>query len=224
MVASIDASGSGINNGTAPISDYFAAPNTAQANIQTAFSTYLTSIGATASTITATQMQTFLSSPSFTSQFQSPGWSAPGSNWSQASSTNVSSNISPNETIDTSTNANKPEFGQLAQAYVMLNEFTGSGVNADAYQVVVTAATGLVSDALTSMTATEAQVGAVTQQVAEATSNMSAQMGVLQTQIGNLDNANAYQTATRVSSLTTQIQTAYSLTAQLQQLSLVKYL
>jgi flagellar hook-associated protein 3 FlgL len=49
-------------------------------------------------------------------------------------------------------------------------------------------------------------------------------MTILQTQIGALDNVNAYQTATQVSSLTTQIQTAYSLTAALQKLSLVDYL
>jgi flagellar hook-associated protein 3 FlgL len=49
-------------------------------------------------------------------------------------------------------------------------------------------------------------------------------MTILQTQINTLDAADPYQTSTLVSSLTTEIQTAYSLTAQLQQLSLVKYL
>jgi flagellar hook-associated protein 3 FlgL len=49
-------------------------------------------------------------------------------------------------------------------------------------------------------------------------------MNILQTQINSLDGADPYQTSLQVSSLTTQIQTAYSLTAQLQQLSLVKYL
>jgi flagellar hook-associated protein 3 FlgL len=49
-------------------------------------------------------------------------------------------------------------------------------------------------------------------------------MNILGTQIGNLDNVNPYEVATRVNSLQTQIQTAYALTAQLQQLSLVKYL
>ena len=58
----------------------------------------------------------------------------------------------------------------------------------------------------------------------DANTNMSAQMTILQTQIGNLDSVNLYQTSTLVSSLTTQIQTAYSLTAALQKLSLVNYL
>jgi flagellar hook-associated protein 3 FlgL len=53
---------------------------------------------------------------------------------------------------------------------------------------------------------------------------MSSQMTILQAQIGNLDNVDQYQVATQVNALTTQIQTAYQLTAQLQQLSLAKYL
>ena len=74
------------------------------------------------------------------------------------------------------------------------------------------------------LTADEATIGAAQQRVTDANTHMAAQMTILQTQIGNLDNVNPYQTATLVNSLTTQIQTAYSLTAALQKLSLVNYL
>jgi flagellar hook-associated protein 3 FlgL len=77
---------------------------------------------------------------------------------------------------------------------------------------------------MTSLTSTEATLGSAQSRVTDANDNMSAQMNILQTQINNLDSVNAYQTATQVNSLSTQIQTAYALTAQLQQLSLVKYL
>jgi flagellar hook-associated protein 3 FlgL len=166
-------------------------------------------------------MQTFLASPAFTSQFQGAAWA---SNWSSASSVNISSNISPTETIDTSTNANQPAFQEMAQAYAMLNEFTGSSINSSAMQSVVNSASTLINQAMTSLTTTEATVGAAQTRVTDADDNMSAQMNILQTQISNLDSVNAYQTATQVNSLSTQIQTAYALTAQLQQLSLVKYL
>jgi flagellar hook-associated protein 3 FlgL len=213
----------GINSSVAPMTDYFAPPAAAQTAIQGAFATYLSGLipPATAQTVTAGQMQTFLTSPAYTSQFQGAAWSA---NWSSASSTNISSDISPTETIDTSTNANQPGFQELAQAYAMLNEFTGSSVNSSAAQSVVDQARSLITQAMSSLTSTEATLGSAQQRVTDANDNMSAQMGILQTQINNLDNVNAYQTASQVSSLTTQIQTAYSLTAQLQQLSLVKYL
>jgi flagellar hook-associated protein 3 FlgL len=213
----------GINSAVAPMTNYFNPPAAAQTAIQGAFAAYLGGLTppATAQTVTAAQMQTFLASSAFTSQFQGAAWSA---NWSSASSTNISSDLSPTETIDTSTNANQPAFQQLAQAYAMLNEFTGASVNSSAMQSVVNQASSLISGALSSLTSTEATLGSAQQRVTDANDNMSAQMTILQTQIDNLDNVNAYQTATQVSSLTTQIQTAYSLTAQLQQLSLVKYL
>lgn len=213
----------GINSSVAPMTNYFAAPANAQTAIQSAFSTYLSGLSppATAQTVTGAQMQTFIASSAFTSQFQGAAWS---SNWSAASSTNISSNISPTETIDTSTNANQPAFQELARAYTMLNEFTGSSVNSSAMQTVASAASTLISNAMSSLTTTQATLGAAQQSVTEANSNMSAQMTILQTQIGNLDNVNVYQTSTRVSALTTQIQTAYSLTADLQKLSLVNYL
>jgi flagellar hook-associated protein 3 FlgL len=213
----------GINSGVPPMSNY--AGSSAQTAIQSAFSTYLTSLGGppavTAATITATQMQSFLAQPSLNNLFQGAGWSA---NWSSASSTNISSNISPTETLQTSTNANQPGFQQLAQGYALLNEFTGSSINPAALQVVANQASGLISQALTSLTTTEATIGAVQQSVTDSNTSMAAQMTILQTQIGNLDNVNLYQTTTQVSSLTTQIQTAYSLTAELQKLSLVNYL
>jgi flagellar hook-associated protein 3 FlgL len=213
----------GINSGSPPMTNYFEAPAAAQTAIQSAFSTYLAGLSppATAQTVTAAQMQTFLSSSAFTSQFQGAAWS---SNWSSASSVNISSDISPTETIDTSTNANQPAFQQLAQAYTMLNEFTGTSINSSAIQSVVSSASSLINQALTSLTSTSATIGAAQSRVTDANDNMSAQMNILQTQISNLDSVNAYQTATQVSSLSTQIQTAYELTAQLQQLSLVKYL
>jgi flagellar hook-associated protein 3 FlgL len=213
----------GINSGSPPMTNYFDPPAAAQTAIQSAFTSYLSGLSppATAQTVTAAQMQTFLSSSAFTSQFQGAAWS---SNWSSASSVNISSDISPTETIDTSTNANQPAFQELAQAYSMLNEFTGTSINSSAMQSVVNSASSLIGQAMTSLTSTEATLGSAQARVTDANDNMSAQMNILQTQIDSLDSVNAYQTATQVDSLSTQIQTAYSLTAQLQQLSLVKYL
>jgi flagellar hook-associated protein 3 FlgL len=227
----------GINSAVPPMAAY-AAGTPAQTAIQSAFSTFLGTLPpipianppplpapqtqpVTAATITGTQMQAFLADPSLTSQFQSPAWA---SNWSSASSTNISANISPTETITSTTNTNQPGFQQLAEGYALLNEFTGASVNPAALQVVASQATSLINQALTSLTTTEATIGAAQQRVTDANTNMSAQMTILQTQIGNLDNVNLYQTSTLVSTLTTQIQTAYSLTANLQKLSLVNYL
>jgi flagellar hook-associated protein 3 FlgL len=211
----------GINSANPPLTSY--TGTAAQTTLQNAFSTYLAGLAppATAATVTATQMQTFLASPAVTNQFQGAAWAA---NWSSASSTNISSNISPTETITSTTNANQPAFQDLAQGYALLNEFAGTSINQSALQVVATRAGTLINQAVTSLTTTQATLGSAQQSVTDANANMSAQMTILQTQINNLDSVNLYQTSTLVSSLTTQIQTAYSLTAALQKLSLVNYL
>jgi flagellar hook-associated protein 3 FlgL len=216
----------GINSANPPLTSY--TGTAAQTTLQNAFATYLTGISppapatpVTAATITATQMQAFLASPAVINQFQGAAWAA---NWSSASSTNISSNISPTETITSTTNANQPAFQELAQGYALLNEFAGTSINQSALQVVATRASTLINQAVTSLTTTQATLGSAQQSVTDANTNMSAQMNILQTQINNLDSVNLYQTSTLVSSLTTQIQTAYSLTAALQKLSLVNYL
>ena len=61
-------------------------------------------------------------------------------------------------------------------------------------------------------------------QVTQANAAMSSQMTILQTQVGNLDDVDANSVATQLNTLTTQIETAYQITAKLQELSLAQYL
>jgi flagellar hook-associated protein 3 FlgL len=213
----------GINSDVPPMADYFSSPTSAaQSAIGQAFTTAfgVSPTDSAASTISASDMQNFLTT-NFAGLFQGSSWT---SDWSSASSVNTSGDIAPGQTIDTSTNANQPGFQQLAEAYAMLGEFSGSSLSQSAQQAVTTTASSLISSALTSLTQTQAVVGTAQSQITDANNSMSSQMTILQTQIGNLDNVNSYQVATEVNSLTTQIQTAYELTAQLQQLSLSKYL
>jgi len=49
-------------------------------------------------------------------------------------------------------------------------------------------------------------------------------MTLLKTQLGGLDNVSETQVATQLNTLTTVIETAYQVTAQLQKLSLAQYL
>jgi len=213
----------GINSSVAPMADYFSSTTSAaKTAIDTAFQTTFGCLptDAAASTITAAQMQSFLSG-SFAAQFSGVNWA---SNWSSASSTNPTAQIAPGETIDAATNANQPGFQQLAQGYAMLAEFGGSQLSSAAQQAVASTATSLITQGVNSITATEAQVGASLSQVTDANNSMSSQMTILQTQIGNLDNVNSAAVAAQINTLSTQLQTAYELTAQLQKLSLAQYL
>jgi len=211
----------GINSSQAPIGDV-SSSSPAQTAIVQAFQTQFgfSPTSAAASGVTASQMQSFLNGP-FAQEFTGANWSA---NWSSASSTNTSQEVAPGLTIDTSTNANQPGFQEMAQAYAMLAVFGGSQLGSSAVGAVVTAAQSLLSQGITDTTTTEGQVGAAQAQITQANADMSTQMSLLKNQIGSLDNVNASQVATQLSSLTTQIETAYQMTAQLQKLSLAQYL
>jgi flagellar hook-associated protein 3 FlgL len=213
----------GINSATAPISDYYSTPTSAAKTaidqaFQTTFGVLPSDPGA--ANISASDMQSFLSGP-FAALFQGASWST---DWSSASSDNTSATIAPGQTVTTSTNANQPGFQQLAQAYTMLSEFGGSALSSDAQQAVATAASSLVSQGVNSMINTQADLGSSQSAVTSANNSMSAQLTIVQDQLGNLDNVNSTTTATEISALTNQIQMAYELTSRLQTLNLAQYL
>jgi flagellar hook-associated protein 3 FlgL len=213
----------GINSSVAPMADYYSTPaSAAKTAVDNAFQTafgFLPTDPAAAS-ITPAQIESFLSGP-FAALFSGANWT---SDWSSASSTNTTAEIAPGQTVTTSTNANQPAFQQLAEAYTMLSEFGGSQLSASAQQAVASTAESLISQGQASLTNTQAELGATQSAMTDANNSTSSQLTILQQQVDNLDGVNQDATAAKISSLSTQIQTAYELTARLQQLNLAQYL
>lgn len=213
----------GDNTAVAPMADYFSSTTSAAKNaIDTAFvNTFgYAPTDSRASEITASQMQSFISG-TLDPLFSGTNWT---DDWSSASSADVTTQIAPGESVTTSTNANQPGFQQLAEGYAMLAEFGGSSLGTAAQQTLITSASSLINQGVTSLTTTEATLGSAQTRVTDATTSMSAQLTILQTQIGNLDNVNYNAVAVQLSSLSTQLETAYQLTAQLQKMNLAQYL
>jgi len=213
----------GINSSVRPLADYFSTPPSAAKTavdqaFQSAFGVLRTDPAA--ASISASAMQSFLAGP-FAALFSDPAWT---SNWSSASSTNVTAEITPGQTATVSTNVNQPAFQGLAQAYTMLAEFGGSQLSPTAQQAVASQAGSLIAAANASLTDTHAALGAAQSAVADANGAMSSQISILAKQVNALDSVDPAATAARINSLTTQIQMAYELTARLQQLNLAQYL
>ncbi len=70
----------------------------------------------------------------------------------------------------------------------------------------------------------EARLGIAQERVKNANGRMSIQIDIMTNQIGLLEGVDPYEAQTRVSALTTQVETAYAMTARIQNLSLLKYL
>jgi flagellar hook-associated protein 3 FlgL len=209
----------GINTGTAPIT---ATTSSAQTVADTAFQNYFgfSTTSASVSSITGAQMTSFLNGP-FAAQFSGSNWT---SNWSSASSTAVTNRIGANQTVATSVTANQSAFQSTAQSLTMVSAFAGLNLSTDAYSSLMNTAQSTINSANNGLIEVDAAVGTIQNQVTEANSAIGLQTSALTTQIGANENINAYNVATQVTSISNQLQTAYSLTSQIHKLSLVNFL
>ena len=206
----------------APITDYNGACAPNKLAVDTAFSSAfgVSQTSAGVSSISGAAMQNFLDTQ-FAPLFQGANWT---SAWSSASDQTLTAQIAPKQTQNTSISANQPAFQQLAQVYTMLSDFGTQNLSQGAYQAVVSTARTTLTSAIAGLTNLQASVGEIQSSVSSANIQMSLQMNVLSTQVSNLESVNTYEASTRVTELQTQIELSYSLTSQLQQLSLVKFL
>ncbi|SFV13165.1 flagellar hook-associated protein 3 FlgL [Methylobacterium sp. 174MFSha1.1] len=209
---------SGINTGANPIRDG------AVADAKTAATTaFQATFGfppddARAATLTAPQIKGFLEG-TLAAQFADPNW---GTTWSQASDTAVTSRISLGETVTTSVSANGTAFRQLAQAAIV-SGLGLTGLSADAQAVVSDRAMGLLSQASAGLVSLQADLGRSQSRITDANARLDAQSARIKTEIAGLEEVDPAEAQTRFTAAKTQLQMSYSLTAQIQELSLLKY-
>ncbi|AWN49901.1 flagellar hook-associated family protein [Methylobacterium terrae] len=208
----------GTNTGTGPIRDDAAA--NAKANAAAAFKL---AFGfppgdARSATLTASQIQNFLEG-TVAAQFADPNW---GTTWSQASGTAVTSRISLSETVTTSVTADAAPFRQLAQAAVVAG-LGLTGLSAEAQDVVSGRVMGLLSKGSAGLVSLQADLGRSQSRLADANTRLDAQADLITKEIARLEAVDPAEAKTRLNAATTQLQMSYSLTAQLQELSLLKY-
>jgi flagellar hook-associated protein 3 FlgL len=144
---------------------------------------------------------------------------------SSASDNNMKSRITPTEVVESSTNANSSGMRYFALAAVLSVEFLTADMNADARKLVSDRVTDTyVGKAQSGITQQRTTIGIYTERVAKAEESLQAQEDILTTHLGNLQGVDAAEAATRVNTLRTLLETAYSVTARIQNLSLVNFL
>ncbi len=217
----------GINTQVAPLANY--APGSTSKNaIDAAFFAAFgfTQASPLVSTITPAAMQTFLNT-GFAAEFVSTSTPPPGPwnlNWSSATAQVTNNRISTTEVVNTSVSANDPNFRALAEAYTMVSDLGTASLSKTTFQVVVDKAISLVSGAANGLALLGGNVGSIQQQVSTASDKLKTQRDLLNNQIVDMEKVDPAEASVRVNALQTQIQTALSLTAQMQKISLVNYL
>ena len=113
---------------------------------------------------------------------------------------------------------------KLVSAYAMVADLGVENLNQPAYQTVIDAAIRTAGEAVQELTKLQGTLGVVQERVAKSDEKMSIQINIITTHIGTLEGIDPHEAAMRISTIMTQIDTAYALTARIQKLSLLNYL
>jgi flagellar hook-associated protein 3 FlgL len=212
----------GNNTDVKPMADYAAAGNPAKAAFDTAFSTFFgfSQSSASAANITGTQMTTFLSTV-VKPMFSGTAWNT---NWSSASSTNMTNRINKTDVVETSVNANSSAFQDFAYAAVIGMEMLTGNMSAEARAVVTKESTAVLGKAISEIDTARSQLGLAESRIKKSNESLTAQINIVKTNLNDLQGVDPYEASTRVNTLLQQVETSYTLTAKIQKLSLVNFL
>jgi len=210
----------GINSGQDPIADY--ANGGPKAAVDAAF---LNNFGFTkddplAASITKTQMLDFLDNAA-APLFSGVGWTG---TFSSASDDIIVARIGLNEHGDASVSANEQGFRNAMFAAVIATEFFSDGLSAQAKSAAAERALELVGSSSGQLANTQSRAGFLVNRIDSVTERMSVQLDELTAQSDTMVAVDPYEAATRLNSLITQIETSYTLTGRIQQLSLMRFL
>lgn len=212
----------GINTDIKPFSDFNDPTSTARQQFDIAFTGHFGLLGPNdpaGAGITATDMDNFMTTV-VEPMFLGPGWTE----WSSATDHQITTRINLSETAQTSVSANVSGVRKLAMAGAMIAAMFHSEVSAEARQTIMIRASQLIGGAQTDLANEQGRTGITEQRIANASERMSMQIDIFTGSINDMEGVDWEEASTRVTGLMAQIELSYSLTARMQQLSLMKYL
>ncbi len=214
---------SGINTDVRPLALYDdPAGSPAKASFDAAFLGYFgfaQSSPATAS-ITPAQLDDFLTN-TIEPLILGAGWDA---DWSAADDTVMTSRINRNEVVNSSSSINNDGARNMAMVSVVVTEMLGISLASDTRQRLVERSIDYAGSSIAGVNFERARLGVSEQRIVQSNESLSAQIDLVSLHIGELENVDLYEASTRLNTLLAQVQTSYTLTARIQQLSLTNYL
>ncbi|MDN2567254.1 flagellar hook-associated family protein [Aquibium sp. A9E412] len=212
----------GINTDVKPFDDYTAPGSPAKAAFDAAFVGHFgfAQSDPAAAGISAADMQVFLDTV-VEPQFLGAGWQG---TWSSATDERIVSRIALNETAETSISANTAGTRKLAMAAVAVADLLQGPLNAGARDVLYARATQLVGEGLADLADTQGAAGVVQNRITDASARIDMQIDLFERSVNDLEGVDPFAASARVSELQTQLELSYTLTARLQQLSLMRFL
>jgi flagellar hook-associated protein 3 FlgL len=214
---------SGINSDVQPMDDYFGTPPSAGAQAVTAAFTAKFGMSpddpAVASILPA-DMTDFLNNE-FSGLFSDSSWSG---TWSAASDKAVSNRVSRSQIVSTSVTANDTTFRNMTEAFAMISGLGFANLNGGTQQAIISKARDLTANVTGSLTQVQSALGVTQQRVSDANDQIDSQVDFLTKSIDNLELIDPAAVTTQLTQISTALQAAYSLTNQLNRLSIIDFL
>lgn len=212
----------GINTNTQPLEDFLAPGSPPKVAFDATFLGHFgfTQYDPAAANITVAQMDNFITTvlePAFTGA----AWTT---DWSSASDTNVTSRILKNEVVDSSTNANVEGMRNFALAAVIGVELINSPISAEVRASLNRTAIEYAGAAVTGIDNERSMLGVSENRITKANTALESQIRILTLHLGDVEGVDPYEASTRMNSLLAQVEASYTLTARIQQMSLMNYL
>ncbi|QTQ82767.1 flagellar hook-associated family protein [Agrobacterium tumefaciens] len=231
---------SGINTDVKPIDDYFAEGSTLKAAYEVELNAFMAAqtpaVGNIAD-LSKDQASAFMTRIEGVFNGTTPVTNPPHSDltagqnydfWttygSKASDTNMTSRISQNEVVETSTNSNSQGMRYFAMTAMTAMTFLDDKVPSDVRELVATRSVTNIGTVISGLNQQQSQLGLSESRVSKANDSLAAQKKIIETHLLDIEGIDTYEVKTRLDLLQQQIEIAYSLTSRLQKMSLVNYL
>jgi len=210
----------GVNTDVKPIAD-FSAGSASRTAIETAFATHFgfAHTDPAAANLSGTDVVDFLTNvlePQFMADW--------GTNWSSATDQTIVSRITLNDTETTSISANSDGIKQMALAASVIGVLFEGQIGDNALAKVARYGVEKMGQATSGLAHTQATAGISEQRIAAASERLQMQVDIFKGNVSDLVGIDPYEVSNRITALLDQIETSYTLTARIRQLSLVKYL
>jgi flagellar hook-associated protein 3 FlgL len=157
----------------------------------------------------------------FSQLFESPSW--------EGLFTNVSGNvpkvrIGEDEFLDGGVSVNDPAFRKLVMSFLMMTEVGSAKLNETAAARIGDRALMRLEEANSGIIALRSKLGAWTAGLEDRDRSLSLQRDLLRSEVSELSHVDPVEASLRIESLRTRLEASYTLTARLNNLSLLNYL
>ena len=210
----------GLNTADPPAKDY--KNGAAEAAFDTVFQAQFgfAKTDPQAKNITPAQMTAFLNGP-FDNLFQGSNWNT---NWSNATSTNLQTQIDTTQRVDINANAGEQPMKAMMQGIIAVMDAGTGNLNQSTFQTVVDYAFSKTGSAVQGVGEMESRIGEGQQMISQVTDKLNAKKNIVQLQIQNTEGVDAASVSVRINSLMSQMEASYTVTGKLAKLNLASYL